>query len=119
MLNGVDMTKKRVFFQREQFKLLCEAKRLVAKEFDQNLALNSDDLLERLSAFAKDSNQSRLTSIHQKIALGQIAIKSSSPSKKQTPEPTTLPKSQDKIKIGDVIDGKVCSGFYRGQPVFN
>lgn len=113
------MTKKRVLFQREQVKLLCEAKRLISKEFDQNLELNSDDLMERLSTFAKDSNQSRLSSIHQKVALGQIAIKSSSPSKKHAPEPTALPKSQDKIKIGDVIDGKVCSGFYRGQPVFN
>lgn len=113
------MTKKQVFFQREQFKLLCEAKRLVAKEFDQNLALNSDDLMDKLSIFAKASNQTRLTSIHEKIALGQIAIKSSTPSKSITKEPTAAPKAQGKPKVGDIIDGKVVSGFYRGQPVFN
>ncbi len=107
--------KKRVLFQREQFQLLCEAKRLVAKEFDQNLALHADDLMEQLSLFAKVSNQPRLSSIHEKVALGQIAIKSSSPSKK----PTQTSSPQDKTKVGDIIDGKVCSGFYRGQPVFN
>lgn len=113
------MTKKRVLFQREQFQLLCEAKRLVLKEFDENLALHADDLMEQLSLFAKVSNQSRLTSIHEKVALGQIAIKSSTPSKKA--KQATIPEQsiQDKIKIGDIIDGKVCSGFYRGQPVFN
>lgn len=98
--------------------MLCEAKRLVAKEFDENLALHGDDLMERLSLFAKVSNQPRLANIHEKVALGQIAIKSSTPSKNRA-ESAILPDQMDKIKIGDVIDGKVCSGFYRGQPVFN
>jgi len=98
--------------------LLCEAKRLVAKEFDENLALHGDDLMERLSLFAKVSNQPRLANIHEKVALGQIAIKSSTPSKKRV-ETASPPIQMDKTKVGDVIDGKVCSGFYRGQPVFN
>ena len=117
--NGVAMTKKRVLFQREQFKLLCEAKRLIAKEFDQNLALHADNLVEQLSVFAKVSSQSRLTSIHEKVALGQIMIKSSSQPKQQAQAQTASIKPQDKIKVGDIIDGKVCSGFYRGRPVFN
>lgn len=113
------MTNKRVLFQREQLQLLCEAKRLVAKEFSQNLALHADDLMEQLSLFAKVSNQSKLTSIHEKVALGQIAIKSSAALKKHTQTSATSPKLQDKTKVGDIVGGKVCSGFYRGQPVFN
>ncbi len=103
--------------------MLCEAKRLIAKEFDQNLALHADNLVEQLSVFAKVSSQSRLTSIHEKVALGQIMIKSSSQPKQQAQAQaqaqTASIKPQDKIKVGDIIDGKVCSGFYRGRPVFN
>jgi len=68
----VAMTRKRVLFQREQFQLLAEAKRLVAREFDQNLMLQADDVIEQLSQYARASKQARLNSIHEKIALVSI-----------------------------------------------
>ena len=69
------MGKRVLLYKRDQIQLLCEAKRLVAKEFNENLTLQSDDMIERLLKYSEKSNDQRLNTIYSKIMLSQIAIR--------------------------------------------
>jgi len=74
--------KRILLYKRDQIQLLCEAKRIVAKEFNENLTLQSDDMIERLLKYSEKSNDQRLNTIYSKIMLSQIAIRLNRNSKK-------------------------------------
>ncbi len=106
--------------QREQFAMLREAKRLVTKEFSIELSLQDKNVLQRLYGFALESENERLFEIFNELHSAQKpekveAHKNARP--KNSPANSSSSKL-DSIKVGDVINGKRCTGFYRGQPVF-
>jgi len=68
------MEKRLLLYRREQLQLLCEAKRIIAREFDENLALHSNDMIERLLNYSEKSNEERLSTIYSNIMLGQVSI---------------------------------------------
>ena len=68
------MEKRLLLYRREQLQLLCEAKRIIAREFNENLALHSNDMIERLLNYSEKSNEERLSTIYSNIMLGQVSI---------------------------------------------
>ena len=68
------MEKRLLLYRREQLQLLCEAKRIIAREFDENFALHSNDMIERLLNYSEKSNEERLSTIYSNIMLGQVSI---------------------------------------------
>lgn len=112
---------------REQYALLREAKRLILKEFEQELKLQSKDVLDKLYAFALESKEERLFNIFSELHASQEAKRKakSEPDSNiiagqwaQNDSAKNQKKSMKNIQIGDVVDGKRCTGFYRGNPVF-
>jgi len=85
------LNEKFVPFKREQFTLLAKAKRLVLEEFGDEVSLQDKNIVRKIKTYAAESADSRLKDIS---------------------------KSTDKIQVGDMVDGKLCVGLYRGQPVF-
>ena len=106
--------------QREQFAMLREAKRLVAKEFSIELSLQDKNVLQRLYGFALESENERLFEIFNELYSAQKSTKAQDQTKKaaQSTTANNTPAQLDPIQVGDVVDGKRCTGFYRGQPVF-
>ena len=110
---------------REHFALLREAKRLIANEFQENLTLQGSNILDRIHVFAQTSNSNRLLDIWTELKAPE---KNSTegypgPANDSVMKPNGEPKNNDDrpkgaIKVGDTVNGKKCTGFYRGQPVF-
>lgn len=109
------------------FALLREAKRIISTEFSKELPLHSKDVVNHIHAFSKESKDERLLDIYNELqqyieiepqAVPSIDKKASDKKASSITSTPTKPKSA-KIKVGDIIDGKRCSGFYRGQPVFD
>lgn len=104
---------------REQFKLLGEAKRLIAKEFNQQLALQSSDLINEIGRYSQKSESSRLLNIFKQLQLSpseNCETANKKTAKKRKPSGQKVVKNA--IKVGDIVKGQTCTGFYRGQPVF-
>ena len=108
--------------QREQFSMLREAKRLVTKEFSIELSLQDKNVLQRLYGFALESENERLFEIFNELYSAQKSTKAQDQDQtKKAAHSTTANNTRaqlDSIQVGDVVDGKRCTGFYRGQPVF-
>jgi len=68
------MERKLLLYRREQLQLLCEAKRIVSREFNENLALHSHDVIDRLLKYSEKSDNKRLSAIYSNIMIGQVAI---------------------------------------------
>jgi len=115
------MSNNFVAFNREQFRLLREAKRLVLKEFDQQLSLQDSDVVENIYKYALESDDEALFDIFE-----QLKGPAQSPDSKSSSVDTINAASKDSkkgssdnaLKVGDMVDGRRCVGFYRGQPVF-
>lgn len=106
--------------QREQFAMLREAKRLVTKEFSIELSLQDKNVLQRLYGFALESKNERLFEIFNELYSAQKPAKAEEQTSKK-PQDTAVDHKLvqlDSIRVGDVVNGKRCTGFYRGQPVF-
>jgi len=113
------MSKKRfVPFKREQFALLREAKKLVLTEFKEDLSLQDKHILGKISSYSIESSDTRLKEIYQQLnADAGSAQAASSTARSSEKNKTSAAKQGEKIQIGDMVDGKRCVGFYRGQPV--
>ena len=110
--------------EREQFKLLRKAKKMVKEEFSEDLVLHDKNVLENLYRYALSSEDDQLFDLFNQlhndadldsndsdrvVQLSNI----NNPSKKPT---AYNPKE---VKVGDIVDGEKCTGYYRGQPVFS
>lgn len=104
---------------REQFSLLREAKRLVSEEFNKDLILHNKNVLDEVYAFSMESKEERLYEIFNRL---QNSTQIDPATNNDNENANALPKDHDalikKIEVGDMINGKRCTGFYRGQPVF-
>lgn len=101
------------------FNLLREAKRKIAEEFEQDLALHSKDVLNDVYKFSLDSKEERLLDIYN-ILQQHLGIEAEEfPSANHSNSIGMDVPNTDKILIGDIVDGKRCTGYYRGQPVFS
>lgn len=108
----------------EPFALLREAKRAISTEFATDLVLHSKDILNNLHTFSMESKDKRLLEIYnQLLQYSEIepqAVVSTGEQISITEDTPPTPNTKTaKISIGDIVDGKRCSGFYRGQPVFS
>lgn len=105
---------------REQFKQLRLAKKMVKDEFGEELVLHDERVLEKLYKYALNSENEELFNLFKELHKEQNEIDQSvqgvTPIKRKATQKDTS-KGAD-IKVGDVVDGKKCTGFYRGQPVF-
>ncbi len=98
---------------REQYALLFKAKRLVSKEFESELTLQDPKVIERIREYAQLSSKLELRDIYDRLSMSQAQVQTKSVSLAKT-----AIKSPDELKVGDMVDGKTLTGFYRGQPVF-
>jgi hypothetical protein len=124
---------------RDQFLQLREARRLVKQEFGEQLVLNADDVLDHLFEFALESKSDKLFDVFAALkgpANAEGGMSSNSPSQSSQsesrgrtqiggflrPSPsgnaTTNTPEHTNIKVGDVVEGKRCVAWYRGNPVF-
>jgi len=112
---------------REQFALLREAKRLVATEFKKDLKIQDKDIMDQIYGFAFESAQERLYEIFNTLhsSFEDTDSEESQDSKnviglpeRSTNKNVKKKANNDPIKVGDVLDGKKCVGFYRGQPIY-
>lgn len=110
---------------REHFALLREAKRIIADEFQENLTLQGGNILDRIHIFAQTSRSNRLLDICTELKTPEQNSTEgySSPAIEDVIEPKGESKAHDDmskeaVKVGDIVNGKKCTGFYRGQPVF-
>lgn len=114
---------------REQFSLLRESKRLVASEFGKELSLQDKDILDQIYGFALESETDRLYEIfnqmHSSLDKDQKTDSNKSTvvqgdwgANKATGTSRAELVIEKKVKMGDVIDGQKCVGFYRGHPMF-
>ncbi|MBX2848673.1 MAG: hypothetical protein KTR16_10145 [Acidiferrobacterales bacterium] len=106
--------------EREQFKLLRDAKRIIANEFGEDLSLQDPEILNSIYAYAKKSTKEELLNIFvsldgKKAEKADASVKSGGAPKKSS---DAKAKSSNEVKVGDIVDGKQCIGFYRGQPMF-
>ena len=111
------LNEKFVPFKREQFTLLAKAKRLVLEEFGDEVSLQDKNIVRKIKTYAAESADSRLKDIYDQLSLEPAPEQNvTQPSAKNNNH--SLAKSTDKIQVGDMVDGKLCVGLYRGQPVF-
>jgi len=106
------LNEKFVPFKREQFTLLAKAKRLVLEEFGDEVSLQDKNIVRKIKTY-------RLKDIYDQLSLEAEPAPEQNvtqPSAKNNND--SLAKSTDKIQVGDMVDGKLCVGLYRGQPVF-
>ena len=114
---------------REQFALLRESKRLVASEFGKELSLQDKDILDQIYGFALESESERLYEIfnqmHQSLdpehetTSKEGKVVQGDWDNKVAPTPAEPEQvAEKKLKVGDIVDGQKCVGFYRGQPMF-
>jgi len=112
---------------REQFALLRESKRIVQTEFDKELKLQDKDILDQIYAYALESKGERLfeilNSLSSQINNGDTKSanqesKSNVVSGRWSKSKTDDTEQSTAVKVGDTVDGKICVGFYRGQPTF-
>lgn len=101
---------------RVAFKTLREAKKIIKDEFDQDLSLHDENVLDVLYEFAMEAQSEELYNIFNKLSPGATQIVETS-----APVPRRrafASRSKDSVKVGDVISGKRCVSMYRGKPVF-
>ena len=124
---------------REQFALLREAKRIVASEFDKEISLQDKDVLDQIYGYALESESDRLYEIFNTmhasldsdqasqgkdntVVQGKWDAKNDAETRKDAEKTKEKTKKgaveNNKVQLGDVIEGKECVGFYRGRPMF-
>ena len=105
-------------FRREQFALLREAKKLVLTEFKQELSLQDKNILDKINSYSIESSGTRLKEIYQQLNTDTGSAQAASNTTRSSDKnQSSAAKQGKKIQIGDMVDGKQCVGFYRGQPV--
>ena len=113
------LNNKFVPFKREQFTLLAKAKRLVLEEFGDELSLQDKNLVRKIKTYASESTDSRLKDIYDQLNIAaQPQVKKSPIQPRDKENNKSQAKNTGKIQVGDMVDGKLCVGLYRGQPVF-
>jgi len=99
---------------RDQFRLLREAKSLIKQEFNEVVNLQDEAILVKIYNYALDSENEELFSVYEQ--LNSVENNATPPSANKQAKPVN---TQDKtINVGDIIDGQKCVSIYRGSPVF-
>ena len=106
-----------IAISRDQFAQLRQAKKLVKDEFQADLSLQDQDVLDRLYEFALESESEALFNIFSELN-GAQSQESANDSKPALTASEPGKKSGQSVAIGDIVDGKRCVSMYRGQPVF-
>lgn len=104
------LTTKYNVLDRAQFQLLREAKVMIKKEFDRDLVLQNDDVLDKLYEYAMESREEALFNILYEFK--QLSANSRADSQPQ------VKVAAGRLSVGDIIGGKRCVAIYRGKPVF-
>ena len=131
---------------RDEFMQLREARRLVKQEFGADLELHAEDVLDKLFGFALESKSDALFDLFSALkgvpdgpAPERTATSSEAPESDQpqiggflrpvpaqatnggngkpAPSAPNPAHPQANIRVGDIVDGKRCVGWYRGNPV--
>ena len=108
------LTTKYNVLDRAQFQLLRKAKQIVKKEFDRDLLLQKDDVLDRLYEYAIESKEEALFNI-----LYDFKQLGEEPLVAPFPKPGKTLGGGGRVAVGDIVDGQRCIAIYRGKPVFD
>lgn len=103
---------------RDQFIKLRKAKTMIKDEFGKDVSLQDEDILNQIYGFALESSGESLFDLFTEISSDQP-----SPDKNNSAQVTSPPVQQanghqGRIMVGDVVDGRVVTGMYRGKPTF-
>lgn len=102
---------------REQFTQLRRAKKLVKDEFQADLKLQDPKIMDKLYAYALESEGEELFEIFTSLNTEKAPVEQ--PLAAKAAPPGRVPAATHKhVKIGDVVNGQRCVSIYRGKPVF-
>ena len=109
------------------FKLLKEIKILIKDEFNVEIKLDDENLLNEILNFSEKEEGFKIYEKFSELSIIQIPTEKSNISLKEENKETENKKPKfslsslfsKKPKIGDIIDGKRVKGTYRGKIVFD
>jgi hypothetical protein len=106
----------RAQLSREEFALLRVARRLVQQEFDQHLALETADVLDRLYGYALDSEEEALFDLHAELNADAEGGLKTGDTQQLSAENTAIsdqvkPNPDKEADSDDIVEGDAPTGF--------
>ncbi|MDF1782406.1 MAG: hypothetical protein P1U67_14025 [Alcanivoracaceae bacterium] len=103
---------------RDQFIKLRNAKSMIKTEFGKDVSLQDEDILNQIYAFALESNGEKLFDLFTEISNDSGTAPSPSNNGKPAAHANNNISHAGRVMVGDVIEGRVVTGMYRGKPLF-
>ena len=103
---------------RDQFIKLRNAKAMIKEEFGKDVSLQDEDILNQIYAFALESNGEKLFDLFTEISNEAGTAPSSHGKPAAAANSNGNTSHAGRVMVGDLVDGKVVTGMYRGKPLF-